>query len=121
MLITETNTLDYRSQLFVVTADKKIEELLALRKTLDRKFYLLVRYFGEGSIKAEELFEIFTTLLRQFEVKTVLFFLIGQSPSLSIFSPPAPSSPMRQQAIIEFTSSSISKRVFVMNINFNSN
>lgn len=54
-------------ELFVVTADKKIEELLALRKTLDRKFYLLVRYFGEGSIKAEELFEIFTTLLRQFE------------------------------------------------------
>ena len=75
MLITETNTLDYRSQLFVVTAVKKIEELLALRKTLDRKFYLLVRYFGEGSIKAEELFEIFTTLLRQFEVKTVLLFL----------------------------------------------
>ena len=102
-----------------MTADKKIEELLALRKTLDRKFYLLVRYFGEGSIKAEELFDIFTTLLRQFEVKTVLF-VISQSHSLSIFSPPAPAFPLRQQAIIEFTTASISNRVFVMNINFNS-
>ena len=82
LMITDTNALDYRSQLFVVTADKKIEELLALRKTLDRKFYVLVRYFGEGSIKAEELFKIFTTLLRQFEVKTLLFFLISRSPSL---------------------------------------
>ena len=35
---------------------------------MERKFHLLVQYFGEELIKPEELFGIFATLLRQFEV-----------------------------------------------------
>lgn len=35
---------------------------------MKREFHLLVQYFGEESIKPEELFGIFATLLRQFEV-----------------------------------------------------
>ena len=35
---------------------------------MKREFHLLVQYFGEESIKPEELFGIFATLLRQFQV-----------------------------------------------------
>lgn len=54
-------------ELFAVTAEEELKDVLALRKTVERKFHLLVRYFGEGSIKPEELFDIFTLLLRQFQ------------------------------------------------------
>ena len=35
---------------------------------MKRKFHLLIQYFGEEYIKPEELFGIFSTLLRQLEV-----------------------------------------------------
>ncbi|CAH3179063.1 unnamed protein product [Porites evermanni] len=55
-------------ELFTVTAKEELNDVLLLRKAVKREFHLLVQYFGEESIKPEELFGIFATLLRQFEV-----------------------------------------------------
>ncbi|CAH3195862.1 unnamed protein product, partial [Porites evermanni] len=55
-------------QLFTVTAKEELNDVLLLRKAVKREFHLLVQYFGEESVKPEELFGIFATLLRQFEV-----------------------------------------------------
>lgn len=55
-------------KLFAVTAKEELNDVLLLRKDVKREFDLLVQYFGEESIKPEELFGIFATLLRQFQV-----------------------------------------------------
>jgi len=56
-------------KLFAVSAKEELEDVLSLRMNANKKFNLLVQYFGEDCNKPDEFFGIFATLLHQFEVK----------------------------------------------------